>query len=111
MPTVTWPVPVQATQVVPASSTPLPPHSRQSPSPVPGVPDGTSSPGRPAVGSVASLTASNGATAKVEVSASSSSSVVYPVQIAIGASTKRYTVTASYASATAVPTYSVVEVP
>jgi len=67
--------------------------------------------GRPAVGSVASLTASNGVTAKVEVSASSSSSVVYPVQIAIGASTKRYTVTASYASATAVPTYSVVEMP
>lgn len=66
---------------------------------------------RPAVGSVANLTASNGVTAKVEVSASSASSVVYPVQIAIGASTKRYTVTASYASATAAPTYSVVEVP
>ncbi|MBT9459820.1 MAG: hypothetical protein IV097_24620 [Burkholderiaceae bacterium] len=67
--------------------------------------------GRPAVGSVASLTASNGVTAKVEVSASSSSTVVYPVQIAIGASTKRYTVTASYASATAAPTYAVVELP
>nr|WP_316642150.1 hypothetical protein [uncultured Roseateles sp.] len=67
--------------------------------------------GRPAVGSVASLTASNGVTAKVEVSASSSASVVYPVQIAIGASTKRYTVTASYASATATPTYAVVELP
>lgn len=66
---------------------------------------------RPAVGSVANLTASNGVTAKVEVSASSSASVVYPVQIAIGASTKRYTVTASYASATATPTYTVVEAP
>lgn len=66
---------------------------------------------RPAVGSVANLTASNGVTAKVEVSASSSSTVVYPVQIAIGASTKRYTVTASYASATAAPTYAVVELP
>lgn len=66
---------------------------------------------RPAVGSVANLTASNGVTAKVEVSASSSSTVVYPVQIAVGASTKRYTVTASYASATAAPTYAVVELP
>lgn len=64
---------------------------------------------RPAVGSVANLSASNGATAKVEVSSSSTTSVVYTVQIVSAGTTKRYSVTASYPSGSNTPSYSVTE--
>lgn len=62
---------------------------------------------RPALGSTATLAASNGASAKVEVSSSAAASVVYAVQITAADATKRYTVTASYASGSDTPSYSV----
>jgi len=64
---------------------------------------------RPALGSIATLAASNAASAKVEVTASAAASVVYAVQISAAGATKRYTVTASYASGSDTPSYSVSE--
>jgi len=65
---------------------------------------------RPALGSIATLAASNGASAKVEVTASAATSVVYAVQISEAGATKRYTVTASYPSGSDTPSYSVSEI-
>ncbi|MEJ6003217.1 hypothetical protein [Paucibacter soli] len=64
---------------------------------------------RPAPGSTATLAASNAASAKVEVTASAAASVVYAVQISAAGTTKRYTVTASYASGSDTPSYGVAE--
>jgi hypothetical protein len=64
---------------------------------------------RPALGSIATLAASNAASARVEVTASAAASVVYAVQITAAGASKRYTVTASYPSGSDTPSYSVSE--
>lgn len=61
--------------------------------------------GRPVVGSQATLTAANGATATVQVTASGSTTVVYAVTLVTAGGTRAFTVTATYAAGGGAPTY------